>query len=99
MKKLSDYVMEFVAGTGVKHIFMLTGGGCMHLVDSVGRTDGLEYICPLHEQACAFAAEAYAEMTNSLGVVLVTTGPGGTNTITGLAAAWLESAAMGLHGA
>jgi len=94
LKKLSDYVMEFVAGTGVKHIFMLTGGGCMHLVDSVGRTPALEYICPLHEQACAFAAEAYAEMTNGLGVVLVTTGPGGTNTITGLAAAWLESASV-----
>src|SRR5207302_11441704 len=93
-KKLSDYVMEFVAGTGVKHIFMLTGGGCMHLADSVGRTPALEYICPLHEQACAFAAEAYAEMTNGLGVVLVTTGPGGTNAITGLAAAGLEWASV-----
>jgi acetolactate synthase-1/2/3 large subunit len=86
--------MEFVAGTGVKHVFMLTGGGCMHLVDSVGRTPQLEYVCPLHEQACAFAAEAYAEMTNGLGVVLVTTGPGGTNTVTGVAAAWLESASV-----
>ena len=94
MKKLSDYVMEFVAGTGAKHVFMLTGGGCMHLVDSVGRTPGLEYVCPLHEQACAFAAEAYAEMTNGLGVVLVTTGPGGTNAVTGVAAAWLESASV-----
>ncbi len=94
MKKLSDYVMEYVAATGVKHLFMLTGGGCMHLVDSVGRTPGIEYICPLHEQACAYAAEAYAEVTNGLGVVLVTTGPGGTNAITGVAAAWLESASV-----
>jgi acetolactate synthase I/II/III large subunit len=94
LKKLSDYVMEFVASQGVKHIFMLTGGGCMHLVDSVGRTPGLEYVCPLHEQACAFAAEAYAEVTNGLGVVLVTTGPGGTNAVTGVAAAWLESASV-----
>ncbi|HKR85114.1 MAG TPA: thiamine pyrophosphate-binding protein, partial [Terriglobales bacterium] len=92
MKKLSDYVIDFVAGAGVRHIFMLTGGGSMHLTDSVGRHLGLEYICCLHEQACAFAAEAYAEYTANLGVALVTTGPGGTNTVTGVAAAWLESA-------
>ena len=55
--KLSDYVIDFVARAGVKHIFMLTGGGCMHLVDSVGRNRDLEYVCCLHEQACAFAAE------------------------------------------
>lgn len=94
MKKLSDYVMEFVAAAGVKHVFMLTGGGCMHLVDSLGRTPGIEYICPLHEQACAYAAEAYAEVTGGLAVVLVTTGPGGTNAISGVAAAWLESASV-----
>jgi len=92
LKKLSDYVIDFVARTGVRHIFMLTGGGSMHLTDSVGRNPGLEYICCLHEQACAFAAEAYAEYTANLGVALVTTGPGGTNTVTGVAAAWLESA-------
>jgi acetolactate synthase-1/2/3 large subunit len=90
--KLSDYVIEFVARAGVRHVFMVTGGGCMHLTDSVGRNPDLEYVCCLHEQACAFAAEAYAEYTNGLGVALVTTGPGGTNTITGLTAAWLESA-------
>ncbi len=92
MKKLSDYVIEFVGSTGVKHIFMLTGGGCMHLADSVGRNPDIEYVCCLHEQACAFAAETYSEYTNNLGVALVTTGPGGTNTVTGVAAAWLESA-------
>ena len=92
MIKLSDYVIEFVARAGVKHIFMLAGGGCMHLADSVGRAKGLEYVCCLHEQACAFAAEAYAEYTNHLGVALVTTGPGGTNAVTGVAAAWIEGA-------
>lgn len=70
---------------------MLTGGGCMHLVDSVGRQPGLEYVCCLHEQAAAFAAQAHAEFTSMPSAVLVTTGPGGTNTITGLAAAWLDS--------
>jgi acetolactate synthase-1/2/3 large subunit len=91
--KLSDYVIEFVRRLGVKHIFLLPGGGSMHLVDSVGRNPGIEYVCCLHEQACAFAAEAYAECSGGLGVALVTTGPGGTNTVTGVAAAWIESAA------
>jgi len=89
--KLSDYVICFLHAAGVERIFMLTGGGCMHLVDSVGRQQGLEYVCCLHEQACAFAAQAHAEFTSKPAAVLVTTGPGGTNTVTGLAAAWLDS--------
>jgi acetolactate synthase I/II/III large subunit len=92
--KLSDYVMQFIAETGVRHVFMLSGGGAMHLVDSVGRNRELTYICTLHEQACAIAADAYSQYTNNLGVVLVTTGPGGTNAITGVAGAWLESTPM-----
>ena len=89
--KLSDYVFRFIADLGVKHVFMLPGGGAMHLVDSLGRNPDLEFVCNLHEQACAIAAEAYARVTNNLGVALVTTGPGGTNAITGVAGAWLES--------
>lgn len=91
MIKLSDYVMQFVAAQGVRHVFLLPGGGCMHLVDSLGRCRELEFVCNLHEQACAIAADAYGQYTNNLGVCLVTTGPGGTNTITGVAAAWLDS--------
>ncbi len=91
MIKLSDYVVRFLFEAGVRRIFMLTGGGCMHLVDSVGRQPGLEYVCCLHEQAVAFATQAHAEFTSSLSAALVTTGPGGTNAITGLAAAWLDS--------
>ncbi|TGE35412.1 thiamine pyrophosphate-binding protein [Desulfosporosinus fructosivorans] len=86
--------MNFVAAQGVKHIFLLPGGGSMHLVDSLGRNTQLEYIPLLHEQACSIAAEAYARITNNLGVVLVTTGPGGTNAITGVAGGWLESTPM-----
>ncbi len=89
--KLSDYVMEFVADQGVRHVFLIPGGGCMHLVDALGRCRRLEFVCNLHEQACAVAADAYAQYTNNLGVALVTTGPGGTNTITGVAGAWLDS--------
>lgn len=91
MIKLSDYIMQFLVDRGVQRIFMLTGGGCMHLVDSVGRQPGLEYVCCLHEQGVAFAAQAHAEYTGTLSAALVTTGPGGTNAVTGLAAAWLDS--------
>ncbi len=89
--KLSDYVMKCITDAGVKHVFMLSGGGAMHLVDSVGRNQQLHYICNLHEQACAIAADAYSQYTNHLGVALVTTGPGGTNAISGVAGAWLDS--------
>jgi len=91
--KLSDYVTGFLARRGIKHVFMLAGGGCMHLVDSLGRQKGMEYVCCLHEQSASFAAQAYAEYTSELSVALVTTGPGGTNAVTGLAAAWLDSSA------
>jgi len=94
MIKLSDYVIQFIENLGVKHIFLLPGGGSMHLVDSVGKSEKLDYVCNLHEQVCAIAADAYGQYTNNLGVALVTTGPGGTNTITGVAAAWLDSTPM-----
>jgi len=89
--KLSDYVMSFVANEGVRHVFMLPGGGAMHLNDSLGRCDGLDFIAVQHEQAAALAAEAYARVRNNLGVAMVTCGPGGTNSVTGVAAAWLDS--------
>ncbi len=63
----------------------------MHLNDSFGNHPGISYVCNLHEQACAIAADAYGQYTNNLGVALVTTGPGGTNALTGAAAAWLDS--------
>lgn len=89
--KLSDYVVQFVADQGVRHVFMLPGGGAMHLDDSLGRCARLNVVCNLHEQACSIAAEAYARVAGNLGVAVVTSGPGGTNSITGLAGAWLES--------
>ena len=89
--KLSDYVFRFVADLGVKHVFMVSGGGAMHLNDSLGRCPDIEFVCNLHEQASAMAAETYSKATNNLGVALVTTGPGGTNAITGVAGAWQDS--------
>lgn len=89
--KVSDYVMEFIAGLGVKQVFYVTGGGAMHLNDSLGKHSGLEGICMLHEQGASIAAEAYARIQEGYGVCHVTSGPGGTNAVTGVAGAWLDS--------
>jgi acetolactate synthase-1/2/3 large subunit len=89
--KLSDFVMQFVADRGVKHVFFVPGGAAMHLNDSLGREKRIEFVSNLHEQASAIAAEAYAKVTNGLGVALVTAGPGGTNAVTGVAGAFLDS--------
>jgi acetolactate synthase-1/2/3 large subunit len=86
--------MSFVAQQGVKHVFLVTGGGAMHLDDALARCSDLTFVCNHHEQASAIAAENYAKATNNLGVALVTTGPGGTNAITGVAGAWLDSTTM-----
>ncbi|MFQ5770306.1 MAG: thiamine pyrophosphate-binding protein, partial [bacterium] len=91
MLKLSDYVLSFIAELNIKHLFFIVGGGNMHLADSLGRNKDIEHVCTLHEQAAAMAAEGYARVTNNLGAALVTSGPGGTNTITGLCGAWIDS--------
>ncbi|MGB8782396.1 MAG: thiamine pyrophosphate-binding protein, partial [Terriglobales bacterium] len=92
--RLADYVMSFVARQGVKHVFLLTGGGAMHLNDALARCSDLTFVCNHHEQASAIAAENYSKATNNLGVALVTTGPGGTNAITGVVGGWLDSTPM-----
>ena len=90
-QKLADYVAQFIADQGVQHVFMVPGGGAMHLNHAIGGQTGLHVVSNHHEQASAIAAEAYARVTNNLGVALFTTGPGGTNAITGVAGAWLDS--------
>ena len=92
--KLSDYVIDFLVRRGVKHVFMLPGGGAMHLNDSLGAraaTGDISFVCNLHEQASSFASETYAKAIRGLGVCMVTTGPGGTNAVTGVTGAWLDS--------
>jgi acetolactate synthase I/II/III large subunit len=91
MPKLSDYIFDFVARQGVKHVFLVTGGGAMHLNESLARHTDIEPVCNSHEQASAIGAENYGKATNRLGVCLVTTGPGGTNAVTGVTGAWLDS--------
>lgn len=89
--KVSDYVVQFFEKHKVNDIFMVTGGGSMHLNDSFGRSKKIKYWCTEHEQSAAMAAEAYAKMRNDFGLVLVTSGPGATNTITGVLDCWQDS--------
>lgn len=93
MIKVSDYIAKFIAEHKEigKDVFMVSGGGNMHLIDSLGRNQKLNYVCNHHEQACTYAAEGYARVSNKIGVSYVTTGPGGTNAITGVYSAWVDS--------
>ena len=92
--RLADYVADFLVSHGIHDCFMLTGGGAMHLNDALGHKEGLNCLFPHHEQACAIAAEAYARVNNSIAAVCVTTGPGGTNAITGVVGGYLDSVPM-----
>lgn len=92
--KLSDYVARKVVEHGIRHVFMVTGGGAMHLNHSLGTNKELECLFNHHEQACAIAAEAYYRLTNKLALVNVTSGPGGTNAITGVYGAFVDSIGM-----
>ncbi|MDD5363749.1 MAG: thiamine pyrophosphate-binding protein [Gallionellaceae bacterium] len=92
--RVADYIMARLAAEGVKHVFVLPGGGAMYLVDALGLNPDLDFVPNHHEQACSIAAEAYARVNENLGVALVTTGPGATNAITGVAGAWIESVPM-----
>lgn len=92
--KLSDWVAQKLAEHGIHHAFMVTGGGAMHLNHSIGQHPEIETVFNHHEQACAMAAEAYYRLTNKLAVVNVTSGPGGTNAITGVYGAYVDSIGM-----
>lgn len=92
--RAADYIFDYLAKQGITHVFMVSGGGAMHLDDALGRNEKLRYVCCLHEQACAIAAEGYARITNLPGAVCVTSGPGGTNAITGVTGAYLDSIPM-----
>lgn len=89
--RVADYIAGFLVKNGITHVFTVTGGGAMHLNDAFGHKEGLTCIYQHHEQACAMAAEAYARVHNRMAAVCVTTGPGGTNALTGVLGAWLDS--------
>jgi len=92
--RVADYIWKVLADKGTRHVFVVTGGGAMHLNDALGRESRIRYVCNLHEQACAMAAEGYARISGMPGVINVTTGPGGTNALTGVMGAWLDSVPM-----
>lgn len=92
--KVAEYISQFLVDHGIKDCFMVTGGGAMHLDDALGHQDGLHCVFNHHEQACAIAAEGYTRMTGKLAAVCVTSGPGGTNAITGVMGGWLDSIPM-----
>ena len=89
--RVGDYVFRFLADYGVRHVYMVSGGGAMFLNDGLGKEKRIRYLCPHHEQSAAIAAEGESRVTNRLSVVCVTTGPGGTNTLTGVIGQWLDS--------
>ena len=92
--KVAKYIADFLGNNGIKHNFTVTGGGAMHLNDAFGHQEGIVCIYNHHEQASAIAAEAYARLTGKIASVCVTSGPGGTNAITGVVGGWLDSIPM-----
>lgn len=93
-QRLADYVSDFLVSHGVKDVFSVVGGGAMHLNDALGHCEGLKVTYNHHEQASAIAAEAYARLNNQIAALCVTTGPGGTNALTGVLGGWLDSIPM-----
>ena len=93
-QRLADYIADFLCAHGVTDVFSVVGGGAMHLNDALGHHPDLHVTYNHHEQACAMAAEAYARLDNRIAAVCVTTGPGGTNALTGVVGGWLDSIPM-----
>lgn len=92
--KIADWIADFLVEEGIRYNFTVPGGGAMHLNMSFGHKKGLNNIFVQHEQAAAMAAEGYFRASNELPLVCCTTGPGGTNTLTGVLGAWLDSIPM-----
>lgn len=94
IQKLSDYIADFLVDNGIQTVFGVTGGGAMHLNDSLGHKEGLQFIFNHNEQGSSVAAEGYTRLTGKLAAVNVTSGPGGTNAMTGVLGGWLDSIPM-----
>ena len=92
--RVADYIANFLADNGITDVFTVVGGGAMHLNDALGHCPRLHCTYNHHEQACAIAAESYARIHNRIAAVCVTTGPGGTNAMTGVVGGYLDSIPM-----
>lgn len=91
MQRVADYIADFCVRIGCPHVFLVSGGGMMHTLDGLACNKNISVICAHHEGAAAVMAESYSRVTNNIGAVFVTTGPGGTNAITGVVDAWVDS--------
>ena len=91
MIRLSDYVIKFLEKINISNVFTVSGGGSIFLCDALYKAKKLKYISCHHEQAVSFAAESYARCANKVGCAIVTTGPGGTNALTGVTSSWIDS--------
>jgi len=89
--KLSDYIAQFLAAQGIRHVFVVNGGAAAHLIDSIAKNPDIDYICTQHEQAAAMAADAYSRVTANIGAAIATSGPGATNLVTGACCAYYDS--------
>jgi acetolactate synthase-1/2/3 large subunit len=92
--RVADYIAQRAVEAGAKHVFLVTGGGAMHLNDAIGRTPGLKFVCNHNEQASSIAAEGYARVKNKPAIVNVTTGPGSINSLNGVHGAYTDSIPM-----
>ena len=88
---VSDYILNFLYSKGVKKVFLITGGACAFLVDAFSRNKKIKYISVAHEQAAAMMADAYSRLGPNFGATMVTSGPGATNLLTGIACSWFDS--------
>ena len=92
MKKLvSDIILDFLVKKKIKHVFLITGGAISFIVDAFARNKNISYTCVAHEQAAAMMADAYSRMGPNLSATMVTSGPGATNLLTGIACSWFDS--------
>ena len=89
--RLSDYIIKFLEQKKIDTVFQVSGGGSIFLGDALYKAKKIKYIAHHHEQAASFAAEGYARCKNDVGCCIVTTGPGGTNAVTGISSAWMDS--------
>lgn len=89
--KVSDYIVSYLASHQIKKIFLVVGGACSHIVDSIGKAQGIDYVCTQHEQAAGMAAEAYSRITGNFGVAVATSGPGTINLLGGVSCAYFDS--------
>ena len=88
--KVSNFIAEWLRDHGIKHVFCVSGGASLHIIHGIADTEGIEYVCPQHEQAAGFAADAYARLRGA-GCALGTSGPGATNLVTAIASSFYDS--------